>query len=38
MTMKSMQFDIVIIDTAGRLHVDEELMNELNVLRDGKAS
>ena len=25
--------DIVIIDTAGRLHVDEELMDELRKLR-----
>ncbi len=31
---KSMQFDIVIIDTAGRLHVDEELMDELKRLKD----
>ncbi len=31
---KSMQFDIVIIDTAGRLHVDEELMNELKRLKE----
>lgn len=30
---KSMQFDIVIIDTAGRLHVDEELMNELKRIK-----
>lgn len=27
--------DIVIIDTAGRLHVDEELMNELKELKDN---
>ncbi|NLE24489.1 MAG: signal recognition particle protein [Clostridiaceae bacterium] len=31
---KSMQFDMVIIDTAGRLHVDEELMDELKRLKD----
>jgi len=26
---QSMQYDLVIIDTAGRLHIDEELMGEL---------
>lgn len=26
--------DIVIIDTAGRLHIDEELMNELKAIKD----
>jgi len=31
---KSMQFDVVIIDTAGRLHVDEELMDELKRLKE----
>ncbi len=31
---KSMQFDVVIIDTAGRLHIDEELMNELKRIKD----
>jgi len=31
---KSMQFDIVIIDTAGRLHIDEELMNELKRIKE----
>lgn len=30
---KSMQFDMVIIDTAGRLHVDEELMDELKRIK-----
>ena len=30
---KSMQFDMVIIDTAGRLHIDEELMNELKRIK-----
>ncbi len=27
-------FDVVILDTAGRLHVDEELMQELEAVRD----
>jgi signal recognition particle subunit SRP54 len=27
--------DVVILDTAGRLHVDEELMNELQRVRDA---
>ncbi|MGI6084810.1 MAG: signal recognition particle protein [Acetivibrionales bacterium] len=31
---KSMQFDMVIIDTAGRLHIDEQLMDELNRLKN----
>lgn len=31
---KSMQFDVVIIDTAGRLHIDEELMNELKRIKE----
>lgn len=31
---KSMQFDVVIIDTAGRLHIDEELMDELKRLKE----
>jgi len=26
--------DVVILDTAGRLHIDEELMNELSAIRD----
>jgi len=30
---KSMQFDTVIIDTAGRLHIDEELMQELSDIK-----
>jgi len=30
---RSMQFDMVIIDTAGRLHVDEELMDELKRIK-----
>jgi len=32
---KSLQFDIVIIDTAGRLHIDEELMNELKRIKEA---
>ncbi|NLX64879.1 MAG: signal recognition particle protein [Clostridiaceae bacterium] len=32
---KSMQFDTVIIDTAGRLHIDEELMNELKRIKEA---
>ncbi len=28
-------FDVVLLDTAGRLHVDEELMTELAALRDA---
>lgn len=31
---KSMQFDVVIIDTAGRLHVDEKLMDELKRIKE----
>jgi signal recognition particle subunit SRP54 len=27
--------DIMIVDTAGRLHIDEELMGELKVVKDG---
>jgi signal recognition particle subunit SRP54 len=27
------QYDLVIIDTAGRLHIDEELMNELHSIK-----
>ena len=27
-------FDVIIIDTAGRLHIDEELMNELKQISD----
>jgi len=27
-------FDLLIVDTAGRLHVDEELMEELRMVRD----
>lgn len=28
-------FDIVLIDTAGRLHIDEELMNELQNIKEA---
>ncbi|MDD6467978.1 MAG: signal recognition particle protein [Erysipelotrichaceae bacterium] len=28
------QYDTVLIDTAGRLHIDEELMQELHVMKD----
>tara|TARA_B100001123_G_scaffold38637_4_gene39919 strand:+ start:506 stop:1873 length:1368 start_codon:yes stop_codon:yes gene_type:complete len=28
-------FDTVIVDTAGRIHLDEELMGELEVIRDA---
>lgn len=31
---KSMQFDVVIIDTAGRLHIDETLMQELQNIKE----
>jgi len=27
-------FDVVIVDTAGRLHIDDELMGELTAIRD----
>lgn len=30
---KAKQFDLVIIDTAGRLHIDEELMGELQNIK-----
>jgi len=32
---KSLQFDMIIIDTAGRLHIDEELMNELKRIKEA---
>lgn len=32
---RSMQFDTVIIDTAGRLHIDEELMEELSNIKNS---
>jgi len=28
-------FDVVIVDTAGRLHIDDELMNELEAIREA---
>lgn len=31
---KENKYDYVLIDTAGRLHIDEELMNELNNIND----
>ncbi len=31
---KTNQFDVVIVDTAGRLAIDEELMEELSILND----
>lgn len=32
---KSMQLDVVIIDTAGRLHIDEALMQELSNIKEN---
>jgi signal recognition particle subunit SRP54 len=32
---KAEGFDVLIVDTAGRLHVDEELMDELAAVRDA---
>jgi signal recognition particle subunit SRP54 len=32
---KAKGFDTVIVDTAGRLHIDDELMNELQAIKDG---
>ena len=31
---KENNFNYILIDTAGRLHIDEELMNELNDIKD----
>jgi signal recognition particle subunit SRP54 len=31
---KTLLYDTVILDTAGRLHIDEELMQELKTIRD----
>ena len=28
-------FDVIMLDTAGRLHVDEQLMNEMSAVRDS---
>ncbi len=32
---RNLGFDIVIVDTAGRLHIDDELMQELTSIRDA---
>ena len=32
---KATGFDTVIVDTAGRLHIDEELMSELQTIKDA---
>jgi signal recognition particle subunit SRP54 len=32
---KTQDLDVVILDTAGRLHIDEELMDELAAVRDA---
>src|SRR5207249_2034065 len=32
---KNLGFDVVIVDTAGRLHIDDELMTELVAIRDA---
>ncbi|ERI92886.1 signal recognition particle protein [Clostridiales bacterium oral taxon 876 str. F0540] len=32
---KNNNFNVVIVDTAGRLHIDEELMNELRNIKDS---
>src|SRR5438445_504214 len=31
---KTLMYDVVILDTAGRLHIDEELMQELDQIKD----
>jgi signal recognition particle subunit SRP54 len=31
---KTLMYDVVILDTAGRLHVDDELMQELDQIKD----
>src|SRR5450759_5121626 len=30
---RNLGFDVVIVDTAGRLHIDDDLMNELQVIK-----
>jgi len=30
---KTFASDVVLVDTAGRLHIDDELMNELSMLK-----
>jgi signal recognition particle subunit SRP54 len=32
---KNLGFDVVIVDTAGRLHIDDELMNELQAIKSA---
>ncbi len=32
---KTLGFDVVIVDTAGRLHIDDELMSELQAIKDA---
>ena len=32
---KAMGFDTVIVDTAGRLHIDDDLMDELQAIKDA---
>ena len=32
---KNLGFDVVIVDTAGRLHIDDELMTELQAIKDA---
>ena len=32
---RNLGFDVVIVDTAGRLHIDDELMQELTSIRDA---
>ena len=32
---RDLGFDVVLVDTAGRLHVDDELMTELKTIRDA---
>jgi signal recognition particle subunit SRP54 len=34
---RNLGFDMVIVDTAGRLHIDETLMQELTAIRDAVA-
>jgi len=31
---RNMGFDVLLVDTAGRLHIDDQLMSELEALRD----
>ena len=32
---RNLGFDVVIVDTAGRLHIDDELMEELEAIKDA---